>query len=107
MHDQARPPKTPRRGQIHDPSQGPSGHRQTPSRQRATPRRQTQMPRHQPTQPQPSKPNTWASRLYMYTNLAAGRSHSTTGTWTLEDEIEAYLLDSQAADSSIGYWQVR
>jgi len=41
----------------------------------------------------------------MYTNLAAGRSHSTTGTRTLEDEIEAYLLDSQAADSSIGYWQ--
>jgi len=55
---------------------------------------------------QPAPRKAWASHLYMYTNGEAHASIPSADTHSLEDEIEAYLLDSQVAESSIIFWQV-
>ena len=59
---------------------------------------------------QSSPRKAWASRLYLYSNTSteAQRKAATLSQdkRSLEDEIEAYLLDSQVTESSIAFWQV-
>jgi len=47
----------------------------------------------------------WASRLYSYSNTSNETQRSATyqDTWSLEDEVEAYLLDSQVTESSMAF----
>ncbi|PPQ97649.1 hypothetical protein CVT26_002438 [Gymnopilus dilepis] len=100
---QARPPTTPRRQprtSRHGPqSAAPSGQHRTP--QPRTPRQQTGAPESN------EGPNatSWTNRLLTCTNPAAGQLNGSARVRSLEDEIEAYLLDVQTAESSIGFWQ--